>query len=221
MSPLAAPDPDRVRSDILHAADLRFQQFGYGKTTMAEIARDCSMSAANLYRYFDNKADIAAELARGCLGSNLMHLQQVLEDERLSAPEKIRAWMVTSVERTWAQWSEQPRMNELVDDVCGSRGDIVQEHYSAKRQLLEKMLAEATARGELSVADPNAMAGAVLTACISFDVPHFMHMCTFEEHQAKALQLADAMLAGMLRGASTEASSDPDADDTASPQRNG
>ena len=49
-----------VRSQIIEAANARFKHYGYGKTTMAEIAADSGMSAANLYRYFKNKQEIIA-----------------------------------------------------------------------------------------------------------------------------------------------------------------
>ncbi len=47
--------PNQVRARILEASQGRFRQYGYNKTTMAEVAKDCGMSAANLYRYFENK----------------------------------------------------------------------------------------------------------------------------------------------------------------------
>ncbi|GAV21360.1 bacterial regulatory proteins, TetR family [Mariprofundus micogutta] len=36
---------------IVAAARQRFSHYGYGKTTMAEIASDCQMSVGNLYRF--------------------------------------------------------------------------------------------------------------------------------------------------------------------------
>ena len=47
-----------TRGNILDAAKQRILHYGYAKTTMAEIAADCKMSAGNLYRYFPSKADI-------------------------------------------------------------------------------------------------------------------------------------------------------------------
>jgi len=52
----------RMHSDamkILEAAERRFAHYGYGKTTMAEIAQDADMSVGNLYRFFRNKEAIA------------------------------------------------------------------------------------------------------------------------------------------------------------------
>ena len=49
---------------ITAAARSRFQRFGYAKTSMQEIAADCGMSAANLYRYYDGKLAIGLAVAR-------------------------------------------------------------------------------------------------------------------------------------------------------------
>jgi AcrR family transcriptional regulator len=46
------------------AARARFQRYGYAKTSMQEIAADCGMSAANLYRYYDGKLAIGLAVAR-------------------------------------------------------------------------------------------------------------------------------------------------------------
>lgn len=48
---------------IVAAARSRFQQFGYAKTSMQEIAAACGMSAANLYRFYDGKIAIGSAVA--------------------------------------------------------------------------------------------------------------------------------------------------------------
>ncbi len=48
-----------VRTSIIDAAERRFADYGYHKTTMAEIAGDCDMSVGNLYRHFRNKEALA------------------------------------------------------------------------------------------------------------------------------------------------------------------
>ena len=48
-------DNDDPAEIILAAAVNRFSNYGYNKTTMAEIAEDAGMSAANIYRYYKIK----------------------------------------------------------------------------------------------------------------------------------------------------------------------
>lgn len=44
-----------TRARILAAAERRFKHYGFAKTTIVDIASDCSMSHANVYRFFRNK----------------------------------------------------------------------------------------------------------------------------------------------------------------------
>lgn len=67
----AQAQPHEIREAILTAAQTRLLRFGYHKTTMAEIANEAGMSAANLYRYFKNKQDIVAECADRCIDDRL------------------------------------------------------------------------------------------------------------------------------------------------------
>jgi len=56
---------------ILRVADRRFADYGYTKTTMAEIARDAGMSVGNLYRHFPGKEAIAVACVRRKLEEKL------------------------------------------------------------------------------------------------------------------------------------------------------
>lgn len=44
-----------------------YRTFGYGKTTIAEIVGDPSMSTANLCPYFDNKQELGVASAEICI----------------------------------------------------------------------------------------------------------------------------------------------------------
>ncbi len=61
----------------MEAAKKRFSHFGYAKTTMAEVASDCSMSPGNLYRFFPGKLDIAESIATEDYERHLDHLRKI------------------------------------------------------------------------------------------------------------------------------------------------
>lgn len=46
------------REDILRAASVVFQKYGFAKTTLDDIARECGMKNTALYYYFGNKEEI-------------------------------------------------------------------------------------------------------------------------------------------------------------------
>lgn len=58
-------------ASILAAADRRFADYGYTKTTMAEIARDAGTSVGNLYRHFSGKEELAVACVRRKLAAKL------------------------------------------------------------------------------------------------------------------------------------------------------
>lgn len=191
--------PDDIRSQILEAADSRFRQYGYNKTTMAEIAKDCHMSAANLYRYFENKLAIGAHLACQCLDRDITNLKNVVSNKALSPSQRLEAFILGTLDYTYTQWSETPRMNEMVSAICHERMDIVDQHVSQKLALLITLLREGHQAGEFEVPDPEVTADAILTATTLFDVPLLMPMFSWEAFERKAKNLSNLILNGLLK----------------------
>jgi AcrR family transcriptional regulator len=191
--------PDAVRQQILDAAGQRFQQYGYSKTTMAEIAKDCDMSAANLYRYFENKLAIGAALACNCLDENIEQLRVILQDSTSSSSERLHRFVTGLLDSTYRQWSEVPRINEMVMAICEERMDIVNHYHQQKQEMLSVFLEESHDRGEFNVPDPQKTASAILTAVTLFKMPLFMPMFSREAFEQKARNLAELLLNGLLK----------------------
>ncbi len=49
---------ERVRTEILEAAQRMFQRYGYRKTTIEDIAREAGKGKSSLYYYFKNKEEL-------------------------------------------------------------------------------------------------------------------------------------------------------------------
>lgn len=198
MSPDAQEKAD-TREHILSAARERFQQFGYNKTTMAEIAGDCRMSAANLYRFFKNKLDIGAALACQCLSEDEACLRDVLKRPNLSARQRLELFIIETLNYTFVQWEKQPRMGELVQDVISERADIVGQHQQAKSAILVQILREGNAAGEFDVPEPEQVARTILMAILVLDVPFFLGMFSKAEFEQLGHNLASLILKGLIK----------------------
>lgn len=192
-------DIEAVRGRILEAAGDRFQQFGFGKTTMAEIAGDCGMSAANLYRYFENKEDIGAAMACQCLSLKAQALMEVVRDKSLSPGEKLETYIVTNLRYTHRQWVERPRMNELVDHICHKRTDLVDDYISNARMMLSTIVQEGVDAGEFAPCDVDGAAEALKAATFMFDYPNAMNVCRIplDVFEDKARGVARLVLNGL------------------------
>lgn len=191
--------PDETREQILAAARERFLIYGYNKTTMAEIAKDCDMSAANLYRYFENKLDIGANLACNCLNTKEQILANVLSKPGLSASEKLQHYVLETLKETHTRTSETPKINEMVMAICQSQMDIVNQHMTTKRELLTTLIEKGNSLGEFDVPNPNEASQSILIAITVFDVPTFMSMYTLDEMETMAKRLVDLLLSGLRK----------------------
>ncbi len=190
---------DYIRQAILDAATQRFTQYGYNKTTMAEIAQDCDMSAANLYRYFTNKLDLAAHLACHCLGVKSAQTQEIVRQHNRPANERLRDVVFQILHYTHGQWSGNPRMNELVNAICDARMDIIAEHKNAEHLLFVELLEDGIKRNEFDLADVHDTANAIATATTAFSLPLVMPMHSIEVFEQKAESLVRLILNGLLK----------------------
>jgi len=184
---------------ILEAATEHFTQFGYNKTTMAEIAQSCDMSAANLYRYFRNKLDIGAHLADDCLSGELTLLSKVVRQTERPAGDRLRDFVLQALEYTHSQWSDNPRINEMVTAICSERHDIVEQYKSGEHSLLVELLESGVERGEFSIVDVNDAASAIAIATSLFNLPTMMPMYPLEVFREKAHSVVRLLLNGLLK----------------------
>ena len=190
---------DDTQARILEAAGARFQTYGFNKTTMAEIATDCNMSAANLYRIFENKLAIGASLACNCLSESVDKLKEVVYDKNLKPADKIRQFILAALDHTHTRWSETPRMNEMVTAICHEKMDIVDQHHHQKQALLITLLKDGNQAGDFDVEDPEVTAEAILTSMALFDIPLLMPMFSRQALDRKANNLASLLLNGLLK----------------------
>jgi len=186
-----------VRTRILTAAGERFAQFGYNKTTMAEIAKDCDMSAANLYRFFKNKLDIGSNLACSCLDTKLLLIKNIVQQTQRPAAERLHDMVLQILAHTHNEWANNPRINEMVTAICDARLEIVDQYELDRRNLIIELLEDGIRRNEFSTSDTHDTAEAITTAITLFSVPLFMSLYDFETFEKRAENVVQLMLTGL------------------------
>lgn len=190
-------ETDQVRLEILNAAEQRLRTYGYGKTTMVEIATDVGMSAANLYRYFDSKLDIGAALAMRCFSNRFAVLKAVVDRTDISATEKLEAFMIANLRYTHTEFSETPTVNELVDIIIAERTDLIQIKISNDLQLINSILENGVQSGEFAIDDMQTTAQSIQHAIVKFSVPLFITMYPLDEFEQHASDLVGLLVRGL------------------------
>lgn len=199
MSPVIPNEKlDDHRRLILDAAEKRYRDYGYGKTTMAEIANDAGMSAANLYRYFKNKNEIGCACAKKCMGERIDQLRLVVRKPGLSAVKRLHAYVQGSLAYNYENAGTNQKINDLVQKILNERKDLVYEKVETEIGLIAEILAQGNSSGEFSVPDVLVTARHVQAAIIMFNVPTFLGLYPLEQFQAMANGVVDLILTGIL-----------------------
>lgn len=179
---------------ILAAALTRFGHYGFNKTTMTEIAKDCDMSAANIYRHFDSKNDILADLARQLFKNQESELSKIKDLTHLTCSQKLLLFFQKALLLTHRYVTEQPKMKEMVDFICLERIDLIDSHREIKKKLIQDILKEGTDREEFNVLDLEKTARTLRDATTMFHTPIFIEMFSLAELQVSCENVTQLLL---------------------------
>ncbi len=195
----AAPTAEEIKSLILDKAVDRFIRYGFGKTTMVEIAKDCGMSAGNLYRYFESKFDIGVGVAQLYICKAEQILRDVLKKPGLSPSQRLEAFVLEKLRFMHSQIIEQPNVQDLVDYILDDRWDLVEAHRDVQNSLMSEILSEGNRTGEFNVSDVVHTANAIYALTTKFRLPHFIKNVTLEGLEQEAKASVDLMIRGLKR----------------------
>lgn len=176
---------DDSRERIIASAEALFKRYGYGKTTVAEIARDARMSPANVYRFFDGKTDIVAAIAEIWLAEMEGYARRIaLRDE--PAAYRLRAYAFDIYEHTISRYLENEKVHEMCQMVISEQWPIVQGHIDRMGEILTLIVADGIEKGEFAPADSVTTAGTIKNMLIKFHHPTIVAQC---QHEPLAPQL--------------------------------
>lgn len=185
--------------EIIEMAERRFKDYGYNKTTMAEIASDMSMSAANLYRFFKSKQDIAAACAERCMGERVECLARLVELPKLTASEKLKELVLEDVRYTHERAANEPKVNELIEIVTRERKEIVLSKVESQCALIAKIIEQGNESGEFSVDDVMKTARTIYSSLTLFEVPIFLPLFSQQQFEEMAVNLVELLLVGLRK----------------------
>lgn len=190
--------PETIRKKIIEAARKRFTHYGYGKTTMADLACDCAMSPGNLYRYFSGKLDIAEEICREASTQTAEELKHVLKLPRCTAAKRLKNFLFQDLRATYKALEDDPRLVEMAQIVTHERPQFHNEGLKRERQVLQQILEIGCESGEFDVDDPEAAAEMIQAATMKFSYPQLFTRLTLAALERELAGVADLLIRGLL-----------------------
>lgn len=190
-------DKTDTRQQILDAAMERIKHYGYGKTTMAEIARDCCMSAGNIYRFFASKIDIAEAMARK-LNMEINAKNAALARGPGTAPDKLLRFHQAALRTTYEKLDSDAKILEVAEVLTHERPSFANEEMAQERVYLVQILEQGIADGDFAaMPNPHFIAEMLQSATMKFRYPQLWSRLTLPKLERELEGVMAILLAGL------------------------
>ena len=187
----------QTRDRILRAAMTRFKHYGYGKTTMAEIAADCDMSPGNIYRFFPAKIDLAEAMARMHHAEQNETLAEIARRSDLAPDARLRELLFYRMRANFKLVETNSKTMEIAEVLKRERPLHHNEVLAQERVFLSALLEEAAEIGLFRYGDFNVLAEMMQAAVMKFSFPGLFSHLTLPKLERELDGVLDLIFNGL------------------------
>jgi len=154
----------------MDAAERRFADYGYSKTTMAEIAADCDMSVGNLYRHFKNKEAIAVGSIQRLLETKLAAGIQAAQGKD-DARDALEAFLLARLRLGHAHYAGTRPLYDMMQLVNTRYRDLLLQYEDKVIDALAGIVQRGVEQGCFHVCDARQTAYDIHQATLRYNNP--------------------------------------------------
>jgi AcrR family transcriptional regulator len=188
---------NETRIRILTEAERLFRHYGYGKTTIADISEACSMSAANVYRFFPSKSALMEAICTRLIAEQE---RKLLEIVRMPVPaaERLTLFIQEIHRHTLENLLDHRKVHEMVVVAMEEHWLAIRSHIERITGYLRELIQDGITSGEFAAKDAERAAKMVHTAMACFCHPAMVAQKLDDEARATPEEMA-AFLIGALK----------------------
>lgn len=180
---------------IISASQTLFANFGYKKTTVDEIARTANVAKGTMYKYFDSKDDIFAEV----VNREANHIINLIEDNvaRENDPvKKIRALILVKIKEIKNTVSFYRVTREVAQEIWPIMAKVRQGFSGWECGLITGILEKGINAGQFKITRPDMVAGIIATILKSLELDWVLEREPFQL-ESEVDQLMEVLLWGI------------------------
>lgn len=188
---------DDIKNLILDKAKERFERFGYKKTTMDELSRDCGISKKTIYWHFDSKEDLFSKL----MVREIFRVRQMLLRGNAAASDPL-AKLIQLIKDALAIFSEDSFLTRIfqADEILFS--PFVSRKYDLVvrteiNSIVSDIICEGKKRGQFREVDEDVVAYAGVRLLQAFS---YMRTMEFSQEKVKQGYYTDALIDLLVNG---------------------
>ncbi|MEX3629004.1 MAG: TetR/AcrR family transcriptional regulator [Burkholderia sp.] len=144
--PARGPADHEVRNQIIAAAMVHFQQYGYEKTTVSDLAKTIGFSKAYVYKFFESKQAIGESICSNCLREIEAEIEAAIATTE-DAPEKLRRMFKAIVGASLRLFFENRKLYEIAACAENERWQVAIAYEERIRALIQRIVSEGRRSG--------------------------------------------------------------------------
>lgn len=184
-----------TRGRILETAKAHLRRFGYGKTTVVDIARELGMSHANVYRFFRSKTDLLDAIIEEWLDESEALMDEIVSRDA-PATERLEALIAETHRLKRSKFETDPNVYEIYSRVMTGRPDLAKRNRRSRLKALARVIEDGIAAGEFHLTDPRAAAAIVNDATVKFHHPTIVAQSMNQPTEDQARAVLRALASG-------------------------
>lgn len=147
------PAEHAVRDQIVEAAGECFTRYGYGKTTVADLAREIGFSKAYIYRFFESKQAIGEAICSS-------RLNQIVDQTRLAiaegegATDRFRRMFRSLTSRSVELFFDDRKIYDIAAHAALEQWSSAQAYRQTLMAMLHQLVREGRESGEFERKTP-------------------------------------------------------------------
>ena len=181
---------------IMHTALELFDQYGFDKVTVTEIAEKAHVSKVSIYNFFESKDNLRRIIIKNILDDSIQRVRELIDKEgnfidKISEYIQIRTWY-------YGKYSLQ-----FFFDAVGGDSELrqyVEEFNARNKQLVMKFIDEGKRSGVFSAEVSDAAIEIVIDMVQTYFVHNREIRNTFEHNPKLAQDVNILFLNGLIRG---------------------
>ena len=188
-----------MRARIVATAEARFRHYGYGKTTVADIAGDLGVSSAYIYKFFDSKLAVCEAVCTDVLGRIGAELDAVVASNG-SAAERLRRYYSTILRASLERFFNERKLHDMVRTAMENRWCAVSGYRARLRTNIETIVRDGRVAGEFETRTPLGDVVTAVNATLNvFANPGALEYCVDDDLAADARHTADLVLRALAK----------------------
>jgi len=184
------------KQQIIEAAGIIFERYGFKKTTMDDIAFAAGKGKSSLYYYFKNKEEVFEAVVAHEAKQLVAEINKAIDTSH-SAVDKLRSYVNIRMKRFVQRGNLATALNDNFLATFAFIEKIQNNYRDFEIEMITGIINEGIKRKEFKPVDANFTSEAILTCMIGFEVPLLTKSKTSEESITKINNVIDMFFYGI------------------------